>query len=170
MSLATKERSITGSATRTSASSIMSSIGSTIDGRIARLVRPYSLTLLRYSLGIVFIWFGALKLFGTSPVAELVTAAVPFVDANVLLPLLGVGEVALGVALIIGRWLSIVAAALVGHLCGTFLVLVMAPGIAFQGGNPLLLTTEGEFVMKNLVLISAALVIASRLRAPQTAS
>jgi putative oxidoreductase len=166
MSLATKERSTPDTAQRNS----MSNIGSTIDRRIARLVGPYSLTLLRYSLGIVFIWFGALKLFDATPVAELVTAAVPFVDANVLLPLLGVGEVALGVALIIGRWLSIVAVALVGHLCGTFLVLVMAPGIAFQDGNPLLLTTEGEFVMKNLVLISAALVLASRLRVPKTAS
>jgi hypothetical protein len=48
-------------------------------------------------------------------------------------------------------------------MAGTFLVLVLLPGIAFRGGNPLLLTVEGEFVIKNLVLLSAGLVIGSRL-------
>ena len=57
-----------------------------------------------------------------------------------------------------------VSAVLVAHLCGTFLVLVMQPELAFQNGNPLLLTTIGEFVIKNVVLISAALVLAARLR------
>ncbi len=55
---------------------------------------------------------------------------------------------------------------LVGHLCGTFLVLVMEPQLAFQKGNPLLLTTIGEFVVKNVVLISATLVLAAKLRTP----
>jgi len=58
-----------------------------------------------------------------------------------------------------------VCAVLAAHLCGTFLVLVMEPELAFQNGNPLLLTTIGEFVVKNLVLISAALVLASKLGA-----
>lgn len=49
-------------------------------------------------------------------------------------------------------------------LCGTFLVLLMEPQLGFQGGNPLLLTTIGEFVVKNVVLISAGLVLASKLR------
>ena len=48
-------------------------------------------------------------------------------------------------------------------MAGTFLVLVMHPEVAFQDGNPFLLTVEGEFVIKNLVLLSAALVIGSRL-------
>jgi hypothetical protein len=52
---------------------------------------------------------------------------------------------------------------LVLQMAGTFLVLVILPGIAFRDGNPLLLTVEGEFVVKNLVLFSAALVIGSRL-------
>jgi putative oxidoreductase len=162
MSLATRERPTTGTLPRPSIADV--------ERRIAGVLRPYSLSLLRYSLGTVFIWFGALKVFDATPVADLVTAAVPFLDASWFVPLLGVVEVALGIALIIGRWLTLVAVALVGHLCGTFLVLVMEPGIAFQHGNPLLLTTEGEFVAKNLVLISAALVLASRLRESRNAS
>ena len=70
----------------------------------------------------------------------------------------------MGVALIAGRRLTVVSFVLVAHLTGTLLVFVMQPQVAFQHGNPLLLTTEGEFVMKNVVLISAGLVLASRLQ------
>ncbi len=132
--------------------------------RIATLVRPYSLALLRVSMGVVFIWFGALKVAHATPVADLVAGAVPWVDPFWFVPVLGGVEVVLGLALITGRWLSVVCAVLVGHLTGTFLVLVMEPSLAFQHGNPLLLTTIGEFVVKNVVLISAALVLAARLR------
>jgi uncharacterized membrane protein YkgB len=50
------------------------------------------------------------------------------------------------------------------QMVGTFLVLIVQPDVAFQHGNPLLLTTEGEFVVKNLVLLSAGLLIGSRVR------
>jgi putative oxidoreductase len=141
-----------------------------LEDRFAALVRPYSLSMLRVSLGVVFLWFGALKVANATPVAALVAGAVPWVDPSWFVPLLGVVEVLLGLALIIGRWLTAVSAVLVGHLSGTFLVLLMQPQVAFQDGNPLLLTTEGEFVIKNLVLISAALVLASRLREPAPAT
>jgi uncharacterized membrane protein YkgB len=61
--------------------------------------------------------------------------------------------------------LRIVLALFALQMIGTFLVLVIQPEVAFQDGNPLLLTTEGEFVIKNLVLLSAGLVIGSRLKA-----
>jgi putative oxidoreductase len=48
---------------------------------------------------------------------------------------------------------------LVGHLAGTFLTFVTATSLMFQDGNPLALTSDGEFVVKNLILISAALVL-----------
>lgn len=138
-----------------------------IESRAAALVRPYSLPLLRVSLGVVFLWFGALKVVNETPVAALVAGAVPWLDPSWFVPALGAVEVLLGVALVAGRWLTAVGVVLAGHLSGTFLVLVMQPEVAFQHGNPLLLTTEGEFVVKNLVLISAALVLASRLREPR---
>jgi putative oxidoreductase len=141
-----------------------------LEERFAALVRPYSLPMLRVSLGVVFVWFGALKVADVTPVADLVAGAVPWVDPSWFVPLLGGVEVLLGVALVIGRWLTAVSAVLTGHLSGTFLVLLMQPQVAFQHGNPLLLTTEGEFVVKNLVLIAAALVLASRLREPLPAA
>ena len=132
-----------------------------VEQRVAATVQTVSLPLLRMSLGVVFIWFGALKVAGTTPVADLVTGAVPWFDGAWFVPLLGGVEVVLGLALLVGRELTIVAAVLAGHLMGTFLVLAMQPELAFQNGNPLLLTTIGEFVIKNVVLISAALVIAT---------
>jgi len=137
---------------------------SELEHRVATLVRPFSLLMLRVSLGVVFVWFGALKVANVTPVAALIAGTVPWVDAAWFVPLLGAVEVVVGVALIAGRRLTVVSFVLVAHLTGTLLVFVMQPQVAFQHGNPLLLTTEGEFVMKNVVLISAALVLASRLQ------
>lgn len=135
---------------------------SEIERRVAALVRPFSLPLLRVSLGVVFIWFGALKVTNATPVAALVAGTMPWVDPAWFVPLLGAIEVVVGVALIAGRRLTAVSCILVAHLAATFLVLLMQPQVAFQHGNPLLLTTEGEFVVKNVVLISAGIVLASR--------
>lgn len=113
---------------------------------------------LRASLAVVFIWFGALKVTGDSPVAELVANAVPLFDAGWFVPLLGYFEIGLGIGLLLGAH-PLVVATVVAHLAGTFTVLLVTPDVAFQGSNPLLLTTEGEFVMKNLVLLAAALAL-----------
>jgi uncharacterized membrane protein YkgB len=137
---------------------------SDLEDRLVAAIRPHADTLLRLSLGAVFVWFGALKVADVTPVADLVAGTVPWFDRSWFVPTLGAVETLLGLALIIGRFATVVCAVLVGHLCGTFGVLVMQPELAFQNGNPLLLTTIGEFVVKNVVLISAALVIASRLR------
>jgi putative oxidoreductase len=117
--------------------------------------------LLRVSLALVMIWFGALKVAGDSPVSQLVADTVPVLDGSWFVPLLGGFEVVLGIALLAGGNL-LVLAGLVLHLLGTFAVLITQPELAFQQGNPLLLTVEGEFVVKNLVLLSAGLALAGR--------
>ncbi len=112
--------------------------------------------LLRGALGITFIWFGALKLAGepTLP-ASLIAAITPFIDPDVSVPLLGGFEVALGAGLLVGRRMAVFLSASALHLSGTFLVLLLRPDVAFVDGNPLLLTVEGEYVVKNLVLLAA---------------
>lgn len=129
--------------------------------QLDRLLRRVSLPLLRISLGLIFVWFGALKIVGDSPAAGLVAGTVPWFDADWLVPALGWFEILIGVALVSGYLLGWVCAAMVGHLCGTFLTVVMQPDMLFQRGNPLMLTMEGEFVAKNLVLITGALVLAA---------
>jgi putative oxidoreductase len=61
----------------------------------------------------------------------------------------------------VGWQLQLVLTVLIAHLCGTFLVLVVLPQAAFERGNLLLLTTIGEFVVKNVVFIAAALLLAA---------
>lgn len=116
---------------------------------------------LRVSLAVVFLWFGALKLAGDSPVLALVSATVPWLEPSLLIHLLGAVEVLLGVGLLLGRAQRLLLLVLAVHLSGTFLTFFMAPQLMFQHGGPMLLTADGEFVLKNLVLISAALLLAA---------
>ena len=130
-----------------------------LDQRMIRLMSGYGIRLLRVCLGTVFLWFGVLKVLGQSPVAELIAHTVYWFPADRFVPLLGVWEIVVGVGLLLGRALRVVLFLFWLQMAGTFLVLVVKPDVAFQGGNPLLLTTEGEFVITNLVLIAAGIVV-----------
>jgi putative oxidoreductase len=123
------------------------------------LVAPMAL---RLSLAVLFLWFGILKIAGDSPVAALVSATVPWGNPILVVRALGAVEVGLGVGLLLGWGRRIVLLAVATHLTGTLLTFVMAPGLMVRHGNPFLLTGNGEFVLKNLVLISAAVLLASQ--------
>jgi putative oxidoreductase len=131
--------------------------GRRLDGLLGRAVP----LLLRGSLGITFVWFGALKLAGqpTLP-ASLIAAITPFADPDLSVPLVGALEVVLGAGLLVGRWLPVFLAGVALQLSGTFLVLVLRPDVAFVDGNLLLLSVEGEYVVKNLVLLAATATLA----------
>ena len=85
------------------------------------LARRYAPALLRGSLALVFCWFGALKVVGSSPVYALVSATLPWFDPRLIVPAVGAVEVVLGIGLLVPRARRLVMVALVGHLCGTFL-------------------------------------------------
>ena len=137
----------------------MRSVISRVDDVVIPFLRRWGVTTLRISLAIVFIWFGALKVFGVSPVVDLVASTVYWVDPDWFVPALGVVEILVGIGLAARRWLRLVLLILAGQMVGTFLVFVLLPEIAFQDGNPLKLTVEGEFVIKNLVLLAAGMVV-----------
>lgn len=137
------------------------------DRAMRRLLGRTSPILLRISLGIVFVWFGALKVAGVSAVGGLVAAMVPFLDSATFVPALGVIEIGIGVAFATGRLLRVLLPVFAAHMAGTFLVLVTLPDVAFEGANPFVLTTVGEFVVKNLVLLSAGLLVASGIKPPR---
>ena len=130
-----------------------------LDGWVIRCMQAHGIRVLRIALGIVFIWFGLLKVIGRSPVVELVARTVYWVDPRWFVPFLGFWETVVGVGLLFAVALRATLFLFWLQLAGTFLVLVLHPGIAFQDHNPLLLTTEGEFVVKNLVLIAGGLAV-----------
>ena len=144
------------------------STGSRTEDFLHRLARRHGATALRVSLAITFLWFGALKITNDTPVGDFVARTVdwlPGVSGGWFVPFLGLVEVVLGAALLFGRGLRVVLPLLFAHLAGTFLALVTQPDVTFQDGNPLMLTTEGEFVIKNLILLGAVLVLYGRRRA-----
>ncbi len=124
-----------------------------------RAVTRLAVPALRLSLGLVYVWFGVLKVIGQSPVADLVRASTPFVHDPWVVVALGWVEVLLGLALLVGKPRRAAPALVAAHLVGTFLVFVETPDLAVHDGNALLLTTTGEFVLKNVVLICAALTL-----------
>ena len=135
-----------------------------VDERVTRFLRRWSITALRVSVSVVFIWFGALKVFDVTPVSDLVGSTVYWVDPEWFVPALGVVEVAVGIGLLMRRALRTVLALFAAQMLGTFLVLIVLPEVSFQDGNLFKLTVEGEFVVKNLVLLSAGLVVGATVR------
>jgi uncharacterized membrane protein YkgB len=129
-----------------------------VDARIVGLTRRYGVRVLRISLGIVFVWFGALKVFGVSPVADLVASMMSWLPRDVAVRGLGVLEVVVGLGLLGGFAIRVILALFFVQMLGTFAVLVVHARDAFDG--PLHLTLLGEFVVKNLVLLAAGLAIA----------
>lgn len=121
-----------------------------------------SLTILRMSLAIIFIWFGALKPFGQSPAVDLIKKTVYWLDPDVFIPILGVWEMAIGICLLFAPLIRVGLFLLALQMPGTFLPLVLLPEICFIN-FPFDLTLEGQYIVKNLVLIGAGLVVGSRL-------
>lgn len=130
--------------------------------RVEPILQRNSLAALRIAIAAVYVWFGALKVSGTTPVRALVEATTPWSDPSWFVPAMGVFEVLLGLWLMSGRGLRAALPLFVAHMIGTFGVLVMVPEVAFQNGNPFQLTVEGEFVVKNLVVLAAVIVVATR--------
>lgn len=113
----------------------------------------------RLALGVVFIWFGALKMIGElSPAYDLVAATVYWLTPEIIIPLLGLWEVAIGVAFLIPKLTRFALLLLIPQMPGTFLPLVLLPEVCFTI-VPFGLTLEGQYIIKNLVIIACALII-----------
>jgi uncharacterized membrane protein YkgB len=141
-----------------------------IDEAVSGFMEQYGVTVLRIAVAIVFIWFGVLKVIDQSPVEDLVKDTIYFLPEDTFFVVIGVWEIVIGVGLLVPVFLRLTLALFWLQMAGTFLALIVLPDRAFQDGNPLLLDVTGEFIVKNLVLIAAGLVIGStvrRRRAPQ---
>ena len=138
----------------------------TLDRRIAGWMREFAPTFLRLSLAIVFIWFGGLKVMGGSPAEELVKRTVYWFDPRWFIPTLGVWEVAIGVCMLWRPAIRVSIALLLLQMPGTFLPLVLLPEVCFSK-KPWVPSLEGQYIIKNLMLISAAIAVGGTVRAEQ---
>lgn len=132
-----------------------------LDHALLGFARRRALLVLRGALGIVFVWFGALKILNVSPVADLVADTVYWFSPGLVVKSIGAAEILIGLGLLTGVAIRLTLLLFFGQMLGTFLVFVVHPERTFQGGNILKLTVTGEFIVKNLVLIAAGIAVGS---------
>lgn len=137
--------------------------------RVTEWLVRYSIVLLRIGLGVVFFWFGVLKFFpGASPAQGLALNTMDvltfgLVPASAALILLATLECAIGIGLITGKFLRLTLMLLVFQMLGAWSPLLLFPGEAFIQ-FPYAPTLEGQYIIKNIVLVGAGLVIGATLR------
>ncbi|MFD4022978.1 DUF417 family protein [Streptomyces sp. NPDC058576] len=135
--------------------------------RLTEHVDAHALALLRATVGIVFVGFGVLKLFpSASPAEQLAVDAATkmtlgLLPETVLLLSLAALETAIGIGLIAGRRLLRPALlAFFLHMGGVFSTLFLLPDAMWQPHSPAP-TMEGQYVVKNVVLVAVCLVVAA---------
>jgi uncharacterized membrane protein YphA (DoxX/SURF4 family) len=136
-----------------------------IDQQIAGIMSRWSIPAIRISFGIIFIWFGILKPFDVSSAESLLKATVvwlPFGSPEFWLIVIGWWEVAIGLTFLFSRTTKIAIALLFLQMFGTFMPLFFLPEVTFQNGNILTPSLEGQYIIKNVMIISAALVLGGR--------
>lgn len=139
------------------------------DTRLTRAMARSGLSLLRWSVGLVFLWFGILKFFpGLSPAQELATKTISLltfgrVPPSTSLWILALWETWIGVGLIFNLFMRGTLLLLFLQMLGTITPLFVFPAEAFMR-IPFAPTLEGQYIIKNLVLISAGIVLGATVR------
>jgi uncharacterized membrane protein YkgB len=146
--------------------------GSTLyekDVALTRWMARHGVTFLRISVGIVFFWFGFLKFFpGLSPATDLAITTIDMltfgiITGQVALVILATWEVAIGIGMMFGIFLRETIFLLFFQMIGTVSPLFLLPGEAFTV-FPFGLTLEGQYIIKNIVIVGAAIVVGATVR------
>ena len=118
--------------------------------------------LVRIPLFVIFFWFGFLKIINLSPAQNLVIDTVywmPFFGAESWTIIIGYWEVLIAILFMFKRTTFFAMVLLLLQMTGTFLPLIILPEVTFQNSNPFLPTLEGQYIIKNIIIITAALII-----------
>ena len=140
-----------------------------LDRALTGWMARHGISALRHSLGVVYLWFGVLKFFpGLSPaqrLAEETLAVVTLglVPAHIAILGLAAWETAIGIGLLFGVYLRATLLLLWLQMAGALMPLILFPSLAFHR-FPYAPTMEGQYIIKNLVLISAGIVIGATVR------
>lgn len=141
----------------------------TVDRRITGWMAANGVTLLRWSIGLIFIWFGALKLVpGASPADQIATDTTMVLTFEILSEdaarlSLAALELVIGLGLVTGWFLRLTLLLLFAQMAGTLTPLFIFPEQIWTD-FPFVLTLEGQYIFKNAVLISAGFVIGATVR------
>ncbi len=135
-----------------------------IDRNITTWMAKNGINLLRISIGIVYIWFGALKLIpGASPAEPLIRETLYFLPLSFFIPFLAVWEIVIGLGFISGKFMRLVIFLMFLQMIGAVSPIILNPEAVFVR-FPFILTLEGQYIIKNVVLIAAAIVVGATVR------
>ncbi|MDD5050699.1 MAG: hypothetical protein PHV93_03080 [Candidatus Pacebacteria bacterium] len=141
-----------------------------IDLKILHFLRKISIPLARFSIFLVFFWFGALKVLGLSPasvmVKTLLHSTMPFMDPPTFLIFFGLFEMLIGILFLIPGLERVVIPLLFIHMITTVLPLFILPKMVWT--SVLVPTLEGQYIIKNIAIIAAAIGIAAHLHPIRT--
>ena len=118
--------------------------------------------LLRIPLFIIFFWFGLLKVIELSPARELIIDTVywmPFLSPEQWVIVIGYWEMVIGLFFLAKKTTFYAMVLLFLQMGGTFMPLVLLPSVTFQNANFFLATLDGQYTIKNIIIITAALVV-----------
>lgn len=137
----------------------------TLDLELIHFFRKAFEPMARFGLFVVFFWFGALKVIGMSPASPLVEAlfekTISWMPFSSFIILFGLFEVLIGILFLIPKAERLVIPLLFFHMITTFMPLFLVPGATWSGF--LIPTLEGQYIIKNLVIIAAAIGTAAHL-------
>jgi uncharacterized membrane protein YkgB len=139
----------------------MTNIFNTFYFSFSEKIEKYSIVIMRIALAIVYIWFGGLKVIGLSPAGDLVEHTVFWFKPQIFIPVLGICEVVIGLGLLIKRFVPITILLLLLHMIATLFPLFILTDACFDT-FPYRPTLVGQYIIKNLVLVAGALVIAGK--------
>ena len=140
-----------------------------LDRRITVLMARSGVPLVRIAIGIVFLWFGALKLIpGLSPAESLASRTIEVltfgtVPPSVSIPVLAIWECLIGIGLLTRVAMRATLLLLFAQMLGTLTPLVLFPAETFLR-FPFAPTLEGQYIIKNAVLIAGAIVVGATVR------
>jgi uncharacterized membrane protein YphA (DoxX/SURF4 family) len=123
-----------------------------------KFIKKYYLTFARVSFFIVYFWFGILKIFGNSPASPLVRAlqekTIPFLSFGQFIVIFALFEMLIGILFLFPKFTRLVFVLFILHMGMTLMPLIFVPEYSWQGF--LVPTLEGQYMVKNLILISLA--------------
>ena len=136
-----------------------------LDNFLITNFKKYGITTLRISLGVVFFWFGFLKFFpNVSPAENLATQTINVITFGLIVPsisikILALWETLIGLGMLTNRFQRVTLFLLWSQMVGAWSPLVIFPSEMFIH-FPFVLTLEGQYIVKNLVIIAGSFVLA----------
>lgn len=133
---------------------------------MSAILKKITVPLSRISLFIIFFWFGALKLIDASPANPLVDALLNktllFIEFDQFIIFFGIWEMIIGITFLIPKAEKIAIGLLIPHMITTIMPLFLLPDVTWQ--NFLVPALEGQYIIKNILIIALAVNIISSVR------